>query len=239
MQYGMIIDLQRCVGCTACAVACMVEQSSPPGIQFNRIIQYVWGKYPQAKPGFLPLACLHCREAPCIKVCPTTASRQTSAGVVIIESELCIGCRACMQACPYQSRSFIWREATHFTLPTEDSQVNLPESQAGLAVNSAASLNSVQAKQPIVTGHSMLTPYECRNQQAPGLVLKCNFCLHRLEQGLQPACVLTCPAKARIFGDFDDPNSEISQLAQQAVAFKRAAGTLPKVLYLEALAPLN
>jgi Fe-S-cluster-containing dehydrogenase component len=109
MRFGMVIDLLRCVGCDGCTVACRAEQGTPAGIRYNRVRKYEVGKYPSAKIKFLPMPCMHCQDPPCVKVCPTGASHQRKEGIVLIETEKCIGCKYCVLACPYESRQFLRR----------------------------------------------------------------------------------------------------------------------------------
>ncbi len=200
MRYGMVIDLQKCVGCNSCTVACRAEQGTPAGIHFHKVMKYEAGKYPNAKMKFLPMPCMHCQDPPCQKVCPTGATYMNDTGLVLIDPTKCIGCRACMVACPYEARQFLWDIWNYY------------EGQ-------------------------FATPYEQVKQRNfdKGTVVKCNFCIHRLEDGHQPACVDTCPALARTFGDLDDPESEISRLIvlYRGAPFREELGTEPSVLYIK------
>ena len=198
MRYGMVIDLQKCTGCNSCTVACRAEQGTPAGVHFHKVIKYEFGKYPNAKMKFLPMPCMHCQDPPCQKVCPTGATFIHPEGLVLIDENKCIGCRACMVACPYESRQFLWEIKTYFL-------------------------------------GSLPTPYEKIKQKGfeKGTVVKCNFCLHRLEEGRLPACVTTCPSEARTFGDIDDPESEVSKLIvlHRGLPFRAELGTEPSVYY--------
>ncbi len=179
-QYGMLIDLRRCVGCHACSVACKAEFDVPLG-QTRSWVEYIEkGTYPNVKRNFLPRLCNHCSEPLCVTVCPTGATwKRPEDGIVQIDPEICIGCKYCIQACPY--------------------------------------------------GMRFLNP-------VTGSADKCDFCLHRVEQGLAPSCVNTCMAGARIFGDLSDPDSQISRMvASNAVTVLRPEmGTKPNVYYIEA-----
>jgi len=105
-RYGMVIDLKRCVGCDTCSIACKAISATTRGILWNRVLKYETGKYPNSKLHFLPVACMHCKEPECEKVCPTGATIKSEDGIVVVDNDKCIGCRYCMIACPYGSRYF-------------------------------------------------------------------------------------------------------------------------------------
>lgn len=176
-RYGMVIDLRRCFGCHACSVACKAEQDVPLGYFKSWVMVSEKGRYPQAQRSFVPVLCNHCDKPPCVEACPTQATRQRKDGVVTQDEATCIGCKYCVQACPYGMK------------------YGDPRTRAAQ---------------------------------------KCDFCLHRVEQGLLPACVNTCNARARIFGDLNDPGSAVSRLiASNAVQTLRPGmGTAPRVFYI-------
>lgn len=185
-SYGMVIDMERCIGCQACSTACMEENNVGLDHIWNRVltvggdeIDTPAGEYPEdggdgtgtMSLDYQPTACQHCDNAPCVKVCPVNATYTREDGIVEIDYEKCIGCRYCIAACPYNARSFNYDKPVQ--MPAEGTG-NVPE-------------------------------------RPQGVVEKCTFCTHRVEEDIDPACVVACPADARIFGDLDDPKSTVSQ----------------------------
>lgn len=182
-HWGMVIDLTRCIGCETCAVGCKMKNNLADGVWWNRVLtvgggelDVVGGTIDHPRAYALPLACQHCENPPCVKVCPTGAAWRRADGVVLIHEERCIGCRTCIQACPYGVRLFN-DEVTYAHVPEE------------------VTLGAATAQDHDV-----------------GVVEKCNFCVDRLDQGLDPMCIDVCPARARFFGDLNDPESTVSQL---------------------------
>jgi Fe-S-cluster-containing dehydrogenase component/formate-dependent nitrite reductase membrane component NrfD len=103
MQFGFLMDHRRCIGCHACTVACKSENDVPLG-SFRTWVKYTEkGVFPSVKRHFSVLRCNHCTQAPCVTICPVTALSKRPDGIVDIDREACIGCRACMQACPYDA----------------------------------------------------------------------------------------------------------------------------------------
>jgi len=177
--YGFAIDLKKCIGCHACTIACKAEHDIPVGVNRCWVKTAERGTFPETRRFFLPVLCNQCEEAPCMKICPTGALFQRKDGIVDLNGAACIGCRACMVACPYD-QLFI------------DPNTRTAE--------------------------------------------KCNFCANRVENKLEPACVSVCPTECRIFGDLDDPTSEVAQIIQREsfTVRKPEKGTGPKIFYLSA-----
>ena len=179
MQYGFAIDQRTCIGCHACTVACKTEHEVPLG-QFRTWVKYVdKGEYPSTTREFGVMRCNHCTDAPCVAICPTQSLFKRDDGIVDFDSDKCIGCKSCMQACPYDALYI--DEDTH-------------------------------------------------------TAAKCNFCAHRIDQGLEPACVVVCPTESIWVGDLDDADSGIRRfLSIQPVQTRTPEqGTGPNVFYVGA-----
>lgn len=221
MKLGMVIDLNKCIGCRTCAVACKAHNAQPPGTWWNRVFtpgasfhQAAVGTDGNLQMNFLPVSCQMCENPPCQKVCPVQATYTDERGVVLIDYERCIGCRYCISACPYGVRQFNWEDP-------------------------------VKAKERVgyMDGYDYGYPGEYRDKDGRlvftpnrprGVAEKCTFCVQYTSNGEQPACVQACPGKARIFGDLDDPQSEVSRLIRQHQAYRlrEDLGTSPKVFYI-------
>jgi Fe-S-cluster-containing dehydrogenase component len=177
MRLGFLVDLDNCMGCKACEVACKAENDVPVGSWRLRVKYVDSGLYPEAKRSFTPMRCNHCENAPCEKVCPVSALHNLPNGIVNIDKDRCIGCAACMMACPYGA---IYMDPVTNTAD------------------------------------------------------KCTYCAHRVEGGLEPACVVACPTEANIFGDLDEAGSKISQYIannRDVRVRKPEKGTKPKHFY--------
>jgi len=179
MRYGFAIDQRTCIGCHACTVACKTEHEVPVG-QFRTWVKYVdQGVFPNTTRDFGVLRCNHCTDAPCVTICPTKALFKREDGIVDFDNSRCIGCKSCMQGCPYDA---IYIDADSHT------------------------------------------------------AAKCNFCAHRIDNDLEPACVVVCPTHSIWVGDLDDPDSGISKLINTNPVTVRAPeqNTGPNVFYLGA-----
>jgi Fe-S-cluster-containing dehydrogenase component len=218
----MAIDLDRCLRCQACVVACAAENNVAPGgadAGRSRPIHWMDVLWPGAGsaelPGEpLPIPCMHCEQPECVKVCPVGATYRGDDGIVVQVWDRCIGCRYCMLACPYSRRYYNW------AAPAWPGQ-------------GASGTNPDVAVRPA------------------GVVEKCTLCQHRLraryerarideesvtdaDLRLLPACAETCPTEAITFGDLADPQSTVAGLASspRAVRLLEHLGTGPRVFYL-------
>ena len=115
MAYGMLIDLKKCVGCHACAVACKEAHGTPPGITRSHVKREFEGEYPDATMHIVPMLCMHCENPPCVEACPTEgATYKREDGIVVVDKEKCIGCKSCIMACPYGARYYRENEDGYF-----------------------------------------------------------------------------------------------------------------------------
>ena len=222
-RWGMAVDLDRCTGCEVCVVACRAENNIPTvgeeqaqkgrAIHWIRVERYYEGEFPDVRVKFQPVLCQQCDNAPCEPVCPTYASYHTDEGLNGQVYNRCIGTRYCANACPYTVRFF------NFFNPAWDKPLHLQ-------LNPDVSVRQV------------------------GIMEKCTFCVQRIKSAEirakeekrdlrdgepAPACVQSCPPKALVFGDLNDPESEVSRLARsnRGVKLLGELGTQPKVTYLQ------
>jgi Fe-S-cluster-containing dehydrogenase component len=172
-RWAMFIDVSKCYGCMACVVACAAENNVPVGVFRTWVERHI---LPSGTVAFVPKLCNHCDNPPCVKPCPTGATYRTEDGLVLVDPLKCIGCGACIIACPYGARYY----------------------------------------NPIT-----------------GVVDKCTFCNHRIKIGRPPACVEACPTRARVFGDLNDPNSEIRKIVDKipTKVIKPETGAEPQIYY--------
>jgi len=200
-RWAMVIDLRKCMGCRACMQACGMENLVP--IDYTaldageQMLKWVSGEIEyynmrvlqlsfDGKLQHIPIPCMHCDKPPCVEWCPTGASYKRSDGIVMVDSERCIGCKTCITVCPYGAR---------------------------------------YVRKSSVTGSHV------------GVVDKCKMCFHLVDKGELPACARVCPSKAIIFGDIDNPQSEVRKLLTsvdptKVKVLKKELGTRPNVFYI-------
>lgn len=207
IQYGMVIDLRKCIGCQACTTACKAENKTPPGIFYNIVMEEETGQYPLVRRTFLPKNCMQCQRSSCSLVCPVKATYVREDGIVMVDYDRCIGCRYCITACPYGARAFDFGDF-----------YNHPPTAFELApsVEYGEGRRRQQGKSPI------------------GGIRKCHFCIHRIEKGLEPSCIPVCLGGARYFGNLNEPEGKLQRLiiSRSHMRLKEELGNEPSVYYL-------
>lgn len=113
-RYAMVIDLKLCIGCNSCTMACKAAHGTQPGVFWCKVLEKESGKYPSPTRLFIPILCNHCQKPLCETVCPTGATYKGDDGLVLIDYDKCVGCKACMAACPYEARTYIEKEKFYF-----------------------------------------------------------------------------------------------------------------------------
>ncbi len=176
VQWAKVIDHTRCIGCHACTTACKSENVVPIGVTRTYVKHVDVGVFPQVRRAHQVTRCNQCAHAPCVTACPTAAMFKRADGIVDFDKSICIGCKACMAACPYDA----------IFINPEDHSAE-----------------------------------------------KCNFCAHRIDVGLEPACVVVCPTQAILIGDMNDQTSYVAQIVnREPVNVRRPEKeTLPKLFY--------
>jgi molybdopterin-containing oxidoreductase family iron-sulfur binding subunit len=219
-HWVMVIDLRKCVGCNACTVACIAENKLPPGVVYRPVTVQEVGTYPNVTMNFLPRPCMHCDNPPCTEACPVTATYKNEEGIVVVDYDQCIGCRSCIGACPYGARTFDFGQTYSQSTPDGFDSI-LGQSNA----DNYEMLANVEYGQNRVR-KARVSPI--------GNVRKCHFCLHRIKDGMLPACTTTCIGRATYFGDANDPTSLVAELINKpnAIQLKEELGTEPRVYYI-------
>jgi molybdopterin-containing oxidoreductase family iron-sulfur binding subunit len=213
-RWGMVINLHTCIGCYSCMVGCKQEHFLPPDIFFARVLIGESGKYPSVRKLIYPVLCNHCDNPPCIDVCPTGATTRGDDGIVAVDPHICIGCRSCLIACPYQQRSYLPKaEKEYFPgqglTPYEEMGKLLYPLEKGTVVK--CNFCSETLEEGMKKGLK------------PGV-----------DREATPTCVNACPVRARHFGDLEDPNSNVSILIRdkKGMPLHPEYGTEPSVYYI-------
>jgi len=218
-RFGMVIDLQRCIACRSCTIACKVENQTPPGVFYNWYATKEFGEYPYTRRKYFSRPCMHCAKPACIPVCPVDPDdkghratwKREEDGIVIIDYNRCIGCGNCVDACPYGAR---YLDDKGDYVPADNPLMQIKSGDNGLWKSRAE-------------GHP-----------AKEKARKCTFCLHKQDEagnyGSPPACALTCMGRAIHFGDLDDPASGLQQMLVERnwTRLNEEKGTEPSVYYL-------
>lgn len=226
IKCGMIIDLHRCVGCGACDLACKSENNTPVGFDWAGHKTETYGEFPNVRYTHVPTLCNHCDDAPCVRVCPTHAMHTDKKGMVLHDPSICIGCKSCMLADPYHVIFFNKQRAFL------DYEIDNSSIVKGGTFSKVELSDKSNAPFPNFNAARGAGGYEAIRRK--GAVEKCSFCNHRVEKGQAPACVVACPADARIFGDINDPKSEIAKKLKEykPTVLLPEKGTRPKVFYI-------
>ena len=179
VKWAKVIDHTECIGCLACSTACKSENQVPLSVNRTYVKYVDVGTFPDVRPAFQVTPCNQCQDTPCTQACPTAAMQALSDGIVDFDKSICIGCKACIAACPYDA----------IFINPEDHSAE-----------------------------------------------KCNFCAHRIDMNLEPACVVVCPTEAIMVGDLNDPSSRVAEIVgRQPVAVRRLEKeTHPKLFSISA-----
>jgi len=231
-RYAMVIDLQRCVGCGACSIACRNENNVPDGIYWSNKITETSGTFPNVRYHYIPTLCNHCDNAPCVRGCPTQAMHKLDNGITMHNPKKCIGCKYCEFNCPYGVIYFNWRKAHPFW-------------RDGTELIKGGTFSPAEMTRE--AGGDVIPYYNPERDETlagirpKGVVEKCTFCDHLVKKGLLPRCVDACPSDARVFGDISDPNSEVSKLLGKFRPFRlrEQLGTNPHVFYIRDFNPAH
>lgn len=239
----MVIDLNKCSGCGACALACKTEnntQDRRDGQSFN------WADYQHEEKGTFPnidyvsrpVLCNHCSDAACINVCPETpkAMFKTKNGATLFNEKRCIGCARCQKACPYSKKEVKQGEWSVISMNDEDEKVYPEYRKKKALIKGCTSSGAEVAKKAGVTP-PMKTKYthpDFTAARRAGVIEKCTFCHHRVENGMEPYCVVSCPSGARTFGDATKSSSKVAKLLKKykASVLKPEEKTVPNVHYI-------
>ena len=206
-HWGMVIDLDKCIGCEYCLRACSATNNVAPDKPWNIVVPE---KTSGGQPFYFSRPCLHCQEAPCVEVCPVKATFVRDDGLVVMDYDRCIGCRYCEVACPYDARKFNWEQRT------EDSEF-IPTWGIG----------EVPIRPRGVVEKCTFCKQRIGDAVSGGLT-------PGVHPEVTPACVNICPVGARAFGDLKDPNSQVSYLIENnaTLVLREELGTKPSVYYL-------
>ena len=209
-HWAMVIDLRKCIGCKSCILICNQVNNVSPGSEWRRVVGHTFENENTLNRFFLTMSCMHCQDPPCLKVCPTKATYQTNEGVVGINQDLCIGCSACILACPYKTRS-INRCTTMGCYEKFDCSTDKMWDKEQIGVCSKCDFCL-----PVIENG-------LKNGLRPGD-----------DTEATPMCVRYCLGKAISFGDLDDPDSQVSQILihSKATQLLEELGTNPSVYYI-------
>jgi phenylacetyl-CoA:acceptor oxidoreductase 27-kDa subunit len=212
----MVINLSKCVRCHGCVAACRIEHFLPLRVTWPRLIAWEQDTEKGVDVTTYPVRCNQCKDAPCLNVCPASATTRRSDGIVVVDQNKCVGCRYCVIACPYQNRTFLSKNKNPGYFP-------------------GYPLTGFEKKGKKLYPHQVGTTEKCNfcaERIDAGLAkgLKPGT-----DRDATPACVNTCQARALTFGDLDDPNSEVRKLIKDKNGFQLHSeyNTDPSVYYID------
>ena len=223
-HWGMAVDLNSCTGCGACTVACMAENNVPVVGKFEvnnvhemtwlRIDRYFYGDEETPNAVYMPMMCQHCDNAPCENVCPVAATNHSSEGLNQMTYNRCVGTRYCANNCPFKVRRFNWLDYTSADI-FPSNEVDMNRGTDGEEYNYMNDNLTRMVLNPDVTVRTR------------GVIEKCSFCVQRIQEGklaakvegrklkdtdVTPACAQACSTGAILFGDDNNPDSEVYKL---------------------------
>ncbi len=254
-KYGMAIDLHKCVGCGACGLACKTENNTElehSGEKYNwaDFLTFTEGTFAEGnlKYKVYPVLCNHCSDAPCVEACPVTpkAMYKTEDGITMHNDDLCIGCQYCQDNCPYSSKNMnadgVQYSVISFNPNNPGPQSFYKNETAVIPGGTSTPAEIVQEVGVVPPDKNQYTHQDYYPVRPPDVTEKCIFCDHRVKNGELPFCVVSCPSGARIFGDLDDPASEINAAIASGYSRLRdnsgamlgpgEEGTKPNVFYI-------
>ena len=208
-RWGMVIDLNRCVGCQTCTIACKHHNSTTPDVQWRRVLDVEQGSFPDVQRFFMVTGCQHCEDAPCVPVCPTGATFKRDDGIVAIDYDQCIGCVYCAVSCPYEARTIVKKQDWYYGEETAQERAVAQPDRIGVAQKCTFCSDRVDAG--VAQG---LTP--------------------GVDPAATPACSAACIAQAITFGDWNDADSPVGRLAadRDLLQLNADVGTDPQIKYL-------
>jgi phenylacetyl-CoA:acceptor oxidoreductase subunit 1 len=216
MRWGMVINLTKCTRCHACVAACRIEHFLPIGMNWPRLIAWETQDAHGVEVTTVPVRCNQCKDAPCVDVCPSGATIKREDGIVYIDNDICVGCRYCIVACPYQNRTFLSKDKDTGYFP-ENGLTGFEKAGKKIYPHTPGTTEKCDFCAERID-YGMSKGYK------PGI-----------DREATPACVNVCQARALTFGDLDDPESEISRLIIEKNAFQLHPeyGTDPSIYYID------
>ncbi len=214
-SWVMAIDVDKCIGCSACRVSCVAENVTPPGVTYRRVPETEVGEYPQVRRVFMPTNCQQCDNPPCVEGLPPGSWTKRPDGIVEFDYDKLKGEATYEQIsarCPYAA---VYHDGGDFF--TDGTPHLAPyETRVSFEYGKRWSRRSSAERSPV------------------DATRKCHFCVHRVEAGMLPACVTTCLGRAMYFGDKNDPQSLVNELfaGRQVLRMHEDQGTEPRVYYL-------